>query len=154
MHRERGRPFRRDQRGVSPVVGTILILVIMIISIGGIMAWGVPAIAGLQERAEYQAVLTQFLQMQSDVRGLRDPQNTRITQISINDGKLDFDLGSRWVVTGTTDADYNAMYLTGWDTADDTPDSLSVAGGVIGAAHKITVDRFIGGSIDPIWSCL
>ncbi|HEX9816986.1 MAG TPA: hypothetical protein VGB18_08400 [Candidatus Thermoplasmatota archaeon] len=164
MHGERGRraPFRRDHRGVSPVVGTILILVIMIISIGGIMAWGVPAIAGLQERAEYQAVLTQFLQMQSDVRGLRDPQNTRITQISVNDGKIDFDLGSRWVVSGfyagnplvppNLAIDYYAgMYLTGWEV--DQPNTLSIAGAVITNAHKITVDKFTGGSIDPVWSC-
>lgn len=154
MHRERGRrgPFRRDHRAVSPVVGTILILVIMIISIGGIMAWGVPAIAGLQERAEYQSVLTQFLQMQSDVRGLRDPQNTRITQISVNDGKLEFDLGSRWVVTGTTDAAYEPLYLTGWEM--DRPTTLTIAGGALpGATSKVTADLFNGGSIDPISSC-
>ncbi len=155
MHRERGRrgPFKGDHRGVSPVVGTILILVIMIISIGGIMAWGVPAIAGLQERAEYQSVLTQFLQMQSDVRGLRDPQNTRITQISVNDGKLEFDLGSRWVITGTTDAAYEPMYLTGWEV--NAPNTLTIAGAALPAAtNKITVDLFSGGSIDSVWSCI
>lgn len=151
--RPRG-PFRFDQRGVSPVVGTILILVIMIFSIGGIMTWGVPAIQGLQERAEYQSVLTQFLQMQSDVRGLRDPQNTRITQISVNDGQLTFDRGSRWVVTGVKDPDpnYEAMYLTGWEA--DAPDSLTIAGGTIDGTHKITVDRVVGGSVSNIWTCV
>lgn len=153
MTGDHGRPrrWRSDERGVSPVVGTVLILAIMIISIGGIMAWGVPAIQGLQERAEYQAVLTQFLQMQSDVRGLRDPQNTRISQISVNDGKLLFDVGSRWVVTGYRDDAYANMYLDGWE--DDVPPQLTLVDGPSLVNKKITVDRVTGGSVTTLWDC-
>jgi hypothetical protein len=150
-YRGTGRRFTRDERGVSPVVGTVLILVIMMISIGGIMAWGVPAIQGLQERAEYQAVLTQFLQMQSDVRGLRDPQNTRISQISVNDGKLSYDSGSRWVVTAVTDAAYASMYVKGWEA--DAPTSMTLDGGPGITNQKITLDEFDGGRASNQWTC-
>jgi flagellin-like protein len=148
----RRRTFRPDDRGVSPVVGTVLVLVIMIMAIGGIMAWGVPAINGLQERAEYQSVLTQFLQMESDVRGLRDPQNTRISQLSISDGRIVFDAGDRWVVIGMQDpdGDYDPLYLGGWEGSD--PETITIQG-LAFVPPKIIVDKVQGGTFETVWSC-
>lgn len=140
-----------DRDGVSPVVGTILILVIMILATGGVMAWGVPAIQGLQDRAEYQNVLTQFLQMDSDVRNLRDPQNTRIARISMSDGYLSFGPGSRWVVSASRGSAYNGFFLTGWETVN--PPTVDLAGGLVGAADQITVDEATGGTLANAWSC-
>lgn len=142
-----------DRDGVSPVVGTILILVIMILATGGVMAWGVPAIQGLQDRAEYQNVLTQFLQMDSDVRNLRDPQNTRIARISMSDGYLTFGPGSRWVVSASRHADYNAFFLDGWENADPEPSSVVLMGGTVDATNQISVDKASGGTLSNAWSC-
>src|SRR5688572_13054708 len=117
--------LRRDDHGVSPVIGTVLILVIMIFSIGGILAWGVPAIEGLQDRAEFQHVLTQFLQMDAQVRNLRDPQNTRVITLALSQGQLFFNEGERWVITGSREETYNAFYLSGWETGNPTSVTLN-----------------------------
>lgn len=148
------RNLRNAEDGVSPVVGSVLVLVIMMVAIGGIMAWGVPAIQGLQDRAEYQAVLTQFIQMQSDVRGLRDPQNTRISTIAISQGELRFDEGSRWVVTASVAAAYDNLQWSDWSynpVAADT--TIELEGVTLTGANAIVVDRVSGGTFTTVYQC-
>lgn len=145
------RSFRKHAFAVSPIVGSVLILVIMILSIAGIIGWGVPAIQGLQDHAEFQSVLTQFLQMDSDVRNLRDPQNTREVRLSLAGGVLSFGTGSRWVVSAARDAAYNGFHLTGWEGSN--PPSITVAGITLNANSQVTVDEVTGGSITTRTSC-
>src|SRR5688572_4221259 len=109
------RRFGQHELGVSPVVGSILILAIMIVSIGGILTWGMPAIQGLQDHAEYQSVLTQFLQLDSDVRNLRDPLNTRVSTISVSQGTIALDAGDRWVISAARDANYNDFHVLDYE---------------------------------------
>jgi hypothetical protein len=143
--------FGRDVRAVSPVIGTVLILVIMIFSIGGILAWGVPAIQGLQDRAEFQHVLTQFLQMDAQVRNLRDPQNTRVITLSLSQGQIVFNEGERWVITASRDATYDGLYLSGWETGN--PTSVTIGGFSLTATNEVTVDVVNGGSISTRNTC-
>lgn len=146
------RGFRKQDTAVSPIVGSILILVIMIMSIAGILGWGVPAIQGLQDHAEFQSVLTQFLQMASDVRNLRDPQNTREVRLSLAGGVLSYGSGSRWVISAARDAAYNDFHLTGWEGPN--PASVTL-GGIppLTASSQVTVDEVTGGSFATRTSC-
>lgn len=144
------RVFRRDRAAVSPVIGTVLILVIMIFSIAGILAWGAPAIQGLQESAEFNGVLAQFLQMDSEVRNLRDPQNTRIVTLTVGGGILTFGKGDRWVVTGMRDAAFDPLYLGGWEGSN--PASLNLLG-IDLAGKQVSVDVASGGSFTNRFSC-
>jgi hypothetical protein len=144
----------RDDRGVSPIIGTVLILVIMIFSIGGILAWGVPAIQGLQDRAEFQHVLTQFLQMDSQVRNLRDPQNTRVINLALSQGQLFFTTGDRFVIFASREAAYDGFYLSGWEGTNPASVTIRDGGGNAAlAGHDIAVEVVNGGSISTRYTC-
>ncbi len=99
------------------MIGTVLVLLIVLLAMAGIMMWGVPAIQGLQEHAEYESVLTQMVQLNGDLRTLRDPQNTRLVTITMNQGELLIHEGSRWAVSGFAEftPSYHAVYVDEWE---------------------------------------
>lgn len=143
-HRAHRRRFRLDQRAVSPVIGTVLVLFIVLMAMAGILSWGVPAIQGLQEHAEFQSVLTQMIQTDQELRVLRDPQNTRRTPISMNTGQLNVYEGSRWVVAVHLDPDYTNLNVTGWES--DTSSALVLRNFTATSNKNVTVDRVQGGT--------
>ncbi len=132
--------FARQTAAVSPVVGTVLILVIVVMAMAGILAWGVPAIQALQHHAEYQSVQTQMLELNQEIRNLRDPQNTRVATLSIAGGSLAFGSGDRWAVSAMTDAAYPDYRVTSYQDDDDT---IILTG--IPAAGEATAERVVGG---------
>jgi hypothetical protein len=131
------RQFRRDTSAVSPVIGTVLILFIVLLAMAGILAWGVPAIQGLQEHAEFQSMLTQMVQVNNDLLTLRDPQNTRLVTVSMNHGTLRVEDGSRWVVG--VGRDETEFYLSNWERGGGDFDFHWG-----GAAVRVTADRVVG----------
>lgn len=146
----RATELRADEAGVTPVIGTVLILVIMIMAIAGILAWGAPAIEGLQESAEFNAAISQFIQINSEVRNLRDPQNTRIVTLTLGGGQLSFGPGDRWVVTGSRDAAFDGVYLTNWEGSN--PPNINILG-VDLAGKQVSVDTALGGTFVNRYSC-
>ncbi|MBI2077392.1 MAG: hypothetical protein HYT80_03335 [Euryarchaeota archaeon] len=133
---------------VTPVVGSILILVIMIMAIGGIVAFGVPIINGLQDYAEFQNVVTQYQELDADVRNLRDPQNVRVSAISINKGEIALSTGDRWVITVVEAGADKAFLVSDWEIADDVNnDGLTITPELLGGAkyyvHEVRGSTFI-----------
>lgn len=141
------RRFRRDTRAITPVIGTVLVLFIIILAMGSILLWGVPAIRGLQEHAEFESVLTQMIQLNADIRNLRDPENTRLVTVSMSQGSLKVVEGSRWVLSAATHADYSYINVTGWETGTGTTITLTSAAPnpAIPATARITLDWMQGG---------
>lgn len=137
--------FARQTAAVSPVVGTILILVIVVMAMAGILAWGVPAIQALQHHAEYQSVQTQMLELNQEVRNLRDPQNTRVATLSIAGGQLEFASGDRWAISGMTESTYSDFKLVGYDDDDD---ALTLSG--LPVAGTASVDKVVGGKFTSL----
>jgi hypothetical protein len=118
-------------------------LAIVMVTMAGILAWGVPAIQGLQEHAEFQSVQTQMLELNQELRNLRDPQNTRVATISIADGTIQTLPGDRWVITAMTDPGMTGLKITGYD--DDDATSIEVDGvPVTVPAHVATMHSFPG----------
>jgi hypothetical protein len=138
----------REVSGVSPVIGSVLILVIMIIAIGGILLWGVPAIQGVQEFAQFQSVQTQMLELNQDLRNLRDPLNTRVATISIAQGDIQVAKGDRWVISVSTDASLTSFAITSFSDDDD---SLGVSG--LPGTYTLTLDKVVGGRFTALDSC-
>lgn len=145
------RRFGTDQSAVSPVIGTILVLFIVLIAVAGILVWGVPAIQGIQAHSEFQAVLTQFVELNADIKNLRDPQSSKRDTISVNRGLLSLEQGGRWVFTGTNDTNYKTFNLTGW-TADAST-SVSVSAPNIPGTHSVYLDKVVGATATEMSSC-
>lgn len=143
--------FARHTAAVSPVIGTILILVIVVMAMAGILAWGVPAIQALQHHAEYQSVQTQMLELNQEIRNLRDPQNTRVATLSIAGGSLGFGSGDRWAISAMNDATYANYRVRGYEDDDDT---ILVDG--MPAGGTATVAKVVGGrftNLHEVTSC-
>lgn len=145
---QRARRFARDVRAVSPVIGSILVLAIMVMAMAGVMLWGVPAIQGLQEEAEFRSALTQLVQINSDLRTLRDPENTRVATLAVSRGSVAMETGSRWLVTVHADATYSGLNITGWES--DTASSLTVTG--VPQSSSVRVEEALGGTFTTITS--
>lgn len=123
------RGFASDERGVSPVIGTVLILFIILLAMAGILAWGVPAIQGLQDHAEFQSVLTQAHELNADLLKLRDAKAASIAYVSMNQGELRVGSGARWIVTAYLDSNWEGLYYTNWENG-----AQFLANGVPGAS--------------------
>ena len=61
---------RSEDRGVSPVVGMILVLAISIVGIAAILYWGLPAIDEMKANVEYRSVTSQFTELDSTIKEL------------------------------------------------------------------------------------
>lgn len=44
-----------NDAGVSPVVGTVLMIAIMLVTVGVLLQWGVPALQALEQRSQYRS---------------------------------------------------------------------------------------------------
>lgn len=141
FHR-RSRRWARDVQAVSPVIGTVLILFIVLVAMAGIMLWGVPAIQELQEQAEFQSVLSQVVQINAEIRAMRDANAARAPGLTMNHGSIDVEPGSRWVVTYYRNDTFKPTNITGWE--DDASLSALVDGHP--KSVNITLDRALGGT--------
>lgn len=88
--------------GVSPVVGSVLVLVIAIVGITAVVMWGLPAISELRAGTELRAVLEQFQGLDGIlgelVSGSARQATVRWTP-SIEQGSVSVDQSSdRWIV--------------------------------------------------------
>ena len=97
---------------VTPVIGTILVISIMIAAIGIILAWGIPYMERMREYSEVQNILTQFRNINDVVKEVcREGENTTtIVRVTMREGNIHLDpKGDRIVIfysTGTS-KDYN-----------------------------------------------
>jgi len=96
--------FRRDREAVSPIISAILLLVIMILTVGGIIAWALPRIQGMEYDAQYDGVYAGFEVFGTNVNDViyGGSGTTRTTGIGVGGG--DLILGSKdnyWLIFWT-----------------------------------------------------
>ena len=59
--------FRKSEDGVSPIIGTILILGIMVSITGTMLVWGIPQIQQSEAYAIYTSAQNNFLNFDADM---------------------------------------------------------------------------------------
>lgn len=106
-------PREADDRGVSPVVGMILVLAVSTMGVLAVLYWGVPTVAQMKSNAEFQAVSNQFKALNANIDELTrgtPGETAKRWRPSFQRGAVTFsETGHRWIV--------------GTDIAEGTSDS-------------------------------
>ena len=87
--------FRKDREGVSPIISAILLLVIMILTVGGIIAWALPRIQGMEYDAQYDGVYAGFEIFSTSVDDVIYGGSGTTRTVGIGVGGGDLILGSK-----------------------------------------------------------
>jgi hypothetical protein len=93
-----------------------------------------------------------MLELNQELRNLRDPQNTRVATLSIADGEIGVQPGDRWVITGVSDEDYIGLKISGYD--DDDATEVTVLG-LPGGFDSAQIHIVQGGQVpsSPLDTC-
>lgn len=114
----------RDDRGVTPVVGVALILVITTGAIAMVVYWGLPTLQQSRARGGLDSVVEQLVVVDDLTKDLAQTggSTTASTQLTINQGGLVLEeRGTRWIVVYGVDEDRPLnLSVTGLDDADET----------------------------------
>ncbi|HIC62236.1 MAG TPA: hypothetical protein EYO72_05925, partial [Marine Group III euryarchaeote] len=80
--------FRKSEDGVSPIIGTILILGIMVTITGTMLAWGIPQIQQSEAYAIYTSAQNNFLNFDADMDQviLQGTGSSRTSTVSFSSG--------------------------------------------------------------------
>ena len=81
----------RGDRGVSPVVGMVLVLGISIVGIAAILYWGLPAIDEMKANVEHQSVEAQFQELDASIKELvagTTEKTAKLWQPTLNRGSV------------------------------------------------------------------
>ena len=88
MHRQLS--FRESEEGVSPIIGTVLILGIMVTITGTMLAWGIPQIQESEAYAIYTSSQNNLLNFDADLDHvlLQGEGSSRTSTVSLSAGTL------------------------------------------------------------------
>jgi hypothetical protein len=89
--------------GVSPVVGTILVLAITILGIAAITYWGAPMVARVQAGNAQVAMQGEFEGLRDATQELSVPDHSRFPAIAVPGGTLGIERGTRFLVSVSHD---------------------------------------------------
>ncbi len=80
--------FRKSEDGVSPIIGTVLILGIMVSITGTMLAWGIPQIQQSEAYAIYTSAQNNFLNFDADMDQviLQGTGSSRTSTVSFSSG--------------------------------------------------------------------
>ena len=80
----------RDEDGVSQIIGTILIMVMMITIVGTLMAWGIPQIQNNEAWAQYATTRSNLLNLDADMDQvlLQGEGASRTSTVSLGSGSF------------------------------------------------------------------
>jgi len=120
------RAFARDPAAVTPVIGTLMILVITILGITGVLLWGAPTIERIQAQNAQLAMIGEMEDLRANTMDLSVPDASRIPTIVLGDGELGVEPGTRIQVAAGHDGSNPAcdLHVTGW--ADASPTTVVV----------------------------
>ncbi|MES2153999.1 MAG: type IV pilin N-terminal domain-containing protein [bacterium] len=112
-------PLRTDERGVSPVIGTILILGITIVGIAGVLAYGAPAIDRIQARNAQASMEGSFETLRDDAQEMSVPDHARKPAINLPGGTIDLAAGDRFLIASDHDTafQYCDLHVSDWSDA-------------------------------------
>lgn len=94
----------RLESGVSPMVGTILVLGISVAGTAAALLLGAPTLQRLQEQSALDAMLSQFAAVDEAADAMSLVGDGRTLAISMPSGSLRIEAGTRWLVTVGQDA--------------------------------------------------
>ena len=82
--------FRDSEEGVSPIIGTVLILGIMVTITGTMLAWGIPQIQESEAYAIYTSTQNNLLNFDADLDQvlLQGEGSSRSSTVSLSAGLL------------------------------------------------------------------
>lgn len=115
---------------VSPVVGTVLMIAIMLATVSALLAWGVPAIQDMERRSQFRSARSSFVVLDGVVDEiLPEPGSSRHARVPTENGGLDH----------RPDAD---PFAIGWsfDGGEVTFDDLADDDAVLGFTTSLGVD--------------
>ncbi len=122
--------LRRDERGVTPVVGSLMILGITVVGIAGIMLWGGPTVQRIQDQNAQVAMVAEFQDVRQAALVLTVPDSSRVPTINQDQGTLILGPGGHFMVTVAHDTDpgYSGcdFHVTRWADDGDV-DSVEVS---------------------------
>lgn len=76
-----------NDAGVSPVVGTVLLIAIMLVTVAVLLQWGMPALQGLERRSQYQSARSAMVVLDGVVdETLPETGASRQAKIPVRDG--------------------------------------------------------------------
>ena len=80
----------RDEDGVSQIIGTILIMVMMVTIVGTLMAWGIPQIQNNEAWAQYATTRSNLLNLDADMDQvlLQGEGASRTSTVSLGSGSF------------------------------------------------------------------
>lgn len=113
----------KDDSGVSPVIGMILVLAISVVGIAAILYWGLPAIDEMKANVEYRSIQTQFGELDSTIKELvagTTEKTAKRWQPVQNRGSIAVISDSEpWLYAiETYNASYNSLAWTGFVDGD------------------------------------
>ncbi len=119
-----GRPRRAtawsNDDGVSPVVGSILILALTVVGMGAILFWGMPAVQDAQQRATQDGMEETLKDLRQRTLVLGVPDAAQVPVVRVAEGSLATSDGDHWLVSANHDATNPdcEFRLTNWDDGD------------------------------------
>lgn len=145
---------------VTPVIGTVLILLITMAGMGAVLAWGVPAVQGIQDQSSQAAMEGEFSDLRLNTMVLKIVDSSRLRSVALADGELGLEPGSRFAIHAvhntTTNPDCD-IRVSGWSTSSDTLTVATsgcgsiVTGGATDATQlDLTVDKLVGSSVQRL----
>ena len=87
----------KNQRGVTPVISTILVLMIMFMAVSVLLTWGLPYIERLKTESAQNNIIGQFDLFDESLRDLviEGVNSTRINNVVVDLGEINFNQWSR-----------------------------------------------------------
>jgi hypothetical protein len=116
------RGLSRDDVGVTPVIGTILVLAISVAGIGLTLFMGTPVLQRLQDQAALESALGQMKEVRAEAGRLAAPNTSVAVGFNLPGGKLGIEPGTRTLVTMYEDVFFPNcdLRIRSWEDGDGT----------------------------------
>jgi hypothetical protein len=146
----------QDAAAVSPVIGSVLILVITILGIAGVLYWGAPMIERIQVQNAQVAMVGEFEDIRDSSRELSVPDHSRFPTIVVPRGQVSITPGSRVMVTVDTAGSANTgcdFHITDWaDTTTKGSATATLTGCQTGSPNLVQVYAVSGATLSQVSS--
>lgn len=152
-----------DDNAVTPVVGTVLILLITMAGMAAILAWGVPTVQSIQDQSSLSAMQGEFSDIRLNTLILQEVDTSRLAFVALSAGELSLEPGDRFAIhavhnqtypDGSTQTDPDCdIRVTGWHaTTTDLDVDVDTCGTVVTGSPSTTqlefkLDKLVGSSI-------
>lgn len=153
-------PLRAAEDGITPVIGTVLVLAITVTGIGVALFLGAPTIERMQQKAALETVVGQFSEVRGAVQSMQVTGTVRTPAIALPDGVVSLGPGTALTVTVQTDPPLpetpeTHVYTTSSNALSWEGTQVSAVyelGGILaherGATHVVAMPRVGEGSED------